>query len=216
MKYFLKKLFAFSLMTLIILSSEWLIIVTPIYAKINRSSVPNYCKINGEIETLQNISEDTISSDGKSLTNAIDKLPKKIKESLYANCTIEIFYGTLSSSNSFNKNNEVVTTGLYNNQHKKITLKGNIKTPECNALHEIGHYVDDSLGNISKQDKFELIFSAEKERLVLIDNTAPGYQKHSSTEYFAIAFAEYFFSPNTLKYNAPQTYAFIEEAIRNF
>lgn len=201
----------FSILTLISNCSV-LKYTTNIYSKVNCQDEYNL-NINGNISELSEVTTNSIIFDKTCVKNAINRLTKKIKENLLKDCKIEIYYGSLGT---LSKSSKYYISGLFCSDDNSITIRGKSDSIETNTLHEIGHYVDCSSNWISTQKRFTSIFKAEKDDLVLIDNTQPGYQKTNRQEYFAVAFAEYFYSPMTLKNNAPQTYEFIEELVANY
>lgn len=86
---------------------------------------------------------------------------------------------------------------------------------EITLLHEIGHAVDcTSIGKRSDGQEFSNIYLQEKDKLNFGLNQE--YHKSSSVEFFANAFANYFYSDYTnqqLKENLPLTWEYIRDYI---
>ena len=86
---------------------------------------------------------------------------------------------------------------------------------ELTLLHEIGHAIDcTSIGFISNGQEFSNIYLQERDKLNF--GLSQEYHKSSSIEFFANAFANYFYSDYTnqqLKENLPLTWEYIRDYI---
>lgn len=80
--------------------------------------------------------------------------------------------------------------------------------PEA-VLHEIGHAVDDYTGWVSCLTAFDSSYS-ERYNINISEHCSS-----NNLEYFAEAFFIYFYNPNELKNNAPNTYYYINNIINN-
>lgn len=98
---------------------------------------------------------------------------------------------------------------------KTIWLYNTERAIKTCAIHEMGHYIDYSLGYIDRSETFQKIYNAEKEAFVVEGGTSTQAQS-SSMEYFAEAFQEALLHPTTLKKSAPQTYEYMQDVIEKF
>lgn len=96
-------------------------------------------------------------------------------------------------------------------EKKTIWMAQNDDAIRLSAVHELGHYVDLTLGWPHESDEFIAIFREDK---YVFDNLAQS--STSPVEYFAEAFQQTILHPEFVEQNAPMTYAYMTSLIRSF
>ena len=158
----------------------------------------------------------------------IDRLPKNVKEIVSdytfvlgdkAEETLEKYGHTKQTAYGLHIGYDktiVVNNYRYNNREDDVNDYWFDIHYELTLLHEIGHAVDyiRDIGYRSNGQEFFNIYLQERDKLNFGLNQE--YHKSSSIEFFANAFANYFYSDYTnqqLKENLPQTYTYIRDYI---
>ena len=114
---------------------------------------------------------------------------------------------------------ELDCIGSYNNSTKVIKIKDTGFFKNASLPHELGHYVDHTLGELSTTNEFTEIaeeelddFTASKALIQLnhkyLENSHEATGRYS--EYFADTFGTYCMEPLLLKATAPKTYEYMK------
>lgn len=91
-------------------------------------------------------------------------------------------------------------SGLFNPETNEIIIVGDDMDT---SVHEVGHAIYFQLLNDVNRVKVKNLFN--KESNLLLDE----YGRTSPEEFFAVAFTEYIYSPETLKKNCPEIHDFL-------
>lgn len=114
---------------------------------------------------------------------------------------------------------ELDCTGSYNNSTKIIKIKDTGFVKNASLPHELGHYVDHMLGELSSANEFTEIaeeelddFTASKALIQLNHKYLKNSQEATGrySEYFADTFGTYCMEPLLLKATAPKTYEYMK------
>lgn len=100
-------------------------------------------------------------------------------------------------------------------QTKTVWMAQNDEAIRLSAIHELGHYVDLTLGWPHESDDFTAIFRNEKYSFTVV-NGSTEQASTSPVEYFAEAFQETILHPENVQEHAPRTYAYMSAIINNF
>lgn len=87
------------------------------------------------------------------------------------------------------------------------------KNSEESVIHEMGHYLDYSLGFLSQSEEFKRIHSLELNSFRNIHYTHI-HNTETELEYFAEAFQTLLLEPQNVAMNCPETYGFITACIQ--
>lgn len=96
-------------------------------------------------------------------------------------------------------------------EKKTIWMAQNDDAIRLSAVHELGHYVDMTLGWPHESEAFVAIFRSEK---YAFDGSAQS--SSSPVEFFAEAFQETLLHPESVQEKAPRTYAYMTALISSF
>ena len=145
----------------------------------------------------------------KSINNNYLKIPENIRNNLETNS-----WRIVVTTNNFGKNygysGNILALTVYGEKTIYISVKDS-----SSIIHEVGHFLDYSLGRVSSFPEFVDIFTEESGNLTLFHKT---HKDNYSTalEYFAESFQEYILHPNDLQNFCPKTYEYIDNLSKNF
>ena len=96
--------------------------------------------------------------------------------------------------------------GLYNTKTNEIYI---VDYDKDTSIHELGHVIYQQLLSNKERKLSSKYFKSESSKLI------DEYGKESEKEFFAVAFTEYIYSPDTLKANCPNIYKLINDIDNN-
>ena len=97
--------------------------------------------------------------------------------------------------------------GHFDARSRSITIQEADET----IYHELGHFLAFIAGNADRTSSFQSIYAAEKSKVTAFNKA---YVTQNASEYFAESYKEYVLSPQSLKSTRPQTYAFVQKAVK--
>ena len=102
--------------------------------------------------------------------------------------------------------------GLFEPNEKIIYISARESAINGATLHEFGHFIDvELLGFNSQKSDFVNIFNLEKDSFQV--DSADGWYKTTSAEYFAEVFQETILNPSRCQSSAPRSYEFVMSKI---
>lgn len=91
---------------------------------------------------------------------------------------------------------------------KTIWIDNTERSVRNSVIHELGHYIDYSMGFADSKSDFQSIYEAEK-RLFVVVGGSGAQARSSSIEYFAEALQETVLHPESCMSHTPRTYAYM-------
>lgn len=155
------------------------------------------------------------------LEEGISKIPHNVISAYYRDGG---FFCFCSEDSLYEMNNSAAydETSVYNNRNR-YTLGGfylggelynnviclNVENPyvDSTVIHELGHYVDNKVGRVSRTDAWEEVWLTERCNSGLGD-----YFTGDAGEYFAESYCQYKLNPEELQAKCPMTYEIIKAA----
>lgn len=179
-----------------------------LYKNISSNSVDIQLSLNNK-ENFNNYCKEYLNINDSSTENELKELQTKALESHLYNIRdylskLSITFKQIDRSEMLRVSKEKNIdefSGLYERKAKEILIVGG---DTDTSVHETAHAIYyQLLGNI---DKLIINSLYIKDSNKLIDN----YGRKSKEEFFAVAFTEFVYSPETLKENCPITYSFFK------
>ena len=115
---------------------------------------------------------------------------------------------------SYANNSTYRAVGLYAPYNDEIVVYAGLGGVKETVVHEFGHYFAEIYNNIDQSREWKSIYQQEWEGFYYEDRNF--HHIGSNEEYFAAAFNWYINKPDKLKEICPESYAFINRAIKDF